>query len=218
MLLSILIPTLPEPDNIRYLERLRALIDPQVARYPNQVELFINDAPRSMTTGQKRNELIKHSVGEYFSFIDDDDLVSADYVDRIMRVILSPEPPDVITFNGFMTTDGVSRRNFVIRLGEKYEERAGVYYRYPNHLCIMKRSVVEKILFPPQWVQEDYMWATEIRDRGLLKTSIHIDADLYHYDFRSKKQSKPNTGNEIVSRATQVTGSRNRNIRKRFLR
>lgn len=215
MILSILIPTLPEPNNIHYLARLKSILDPQVAQYPEQVELYIHDAPRSMPTGTKRNELIKNSSGKYFCFVDDDDMVSSQYVGWIMENIFRSEP-DVITFNGYMTTDGVLRRNFVIRLGEKYEERNGIYYRYPNHLCVFKRSVVEHVKFKPQWVQEDYFWATEIRDKGLLKTSAHIDADMYHYDFRSKKQGKPHTGNEIISRANQSAGRTN--IRRRFLR
>lgn len=224
MKLSILITTLPEQESIGYLQRLRSVLDPQIAPYPGQAEIFVNDAPRLMPTGQKRNELIKNSDGEYFSFIDDDDLVSGDYVSRLMQIIQSEQNPDVITFNGYMTTDGHNRANFVIRLGEKYEERDGIYYRYPNHLCAFKRSSVETVKFQPVWVQEDYLWATEIRDRALLQTEVHIDADLYHYDFRTRKQRKPHTGNEFISRANptpvnkESNAARKRNIRRRFLR
>ena len=35
-----------------------------------------------MSVGEKRNKLIHMAKGEYFSFIDDDDLVSEEYVDQ----------------------------------------------------------------------------------------------------------------------------------------
>lgn len=186
--LSILIPTLNEPESINYLHRLNNILDPQIARYPGQVEKVINDAGRSMPTGTKRNELIKNSVGEYFVQIDCDDIVPSYYVDELMKAI--ELGPDVISFRGHMTTNGEHRREFTIKLGEKYEERDGQYFRYCNHLCAFKRSVVEHIKFQDIWVQEDYLYATEIMKKGLLKTEVHIEKDMYHYAFISKvKQS-----------------------------
>lgn len=182
MKLSILIPTLNEPESINFLRRLNNILDPQIARYPGQVEKVINDAGRSMPTGTKRNLLIKDSVGEYFSQIDTDDMVPAYYVDELMRAIA--QDPDVITFNGYMTTNGEHRRNFTIKLGSKYEERAGHYYRFPNHLCAFRRPAVDSVYFDPIWNQEDYNWAKKIHDRKLLKTSVHIEKDMYHYDYR----------------------------------
>jgi hypothetical protein len=195
MKLAILIPTLPETRNINLLQRLRDRIDKQVEKYPD-VRITINDAPRSMPTGTKRNQLISISgASEYFCFIDDDDMVSHNYVSLIMEAI--EKSPDVITFNGWMTTDGNRRQDFEIRLGEKYEERNGKFYRYPNHLCVYKREKVSHVKFPATWQQEDYIWATEIKNKGLLKTEVHIDQDLYWYDFQSNKTDKPNTGLKV---------------------
>lgn len=181
--LSILIPTLNEPESINYLRRLNNILDPQIARFPGQVEKVINDAGRAMPTGTKRNELIKNSVGEYFSQIDCDDIVPGYYVDELMRAI--GQGPDVVSFIGYMTTNGENRRDFTIKLGSKYEEKNGHYYRFCNHLCCFKRSVVESVKFQPLWVQEDYLYAKEIKERNLLKTEVHIgDRWMYHYDFR----------------------------------
>lgn len=185
MKLSILIPTLNEPESIRYLARLRSILDPQVAKYPGQVEIRIHDGGRSIPTGTKRNELIKNSEGEYFSEIDCDDVVPSYYVDEFMKGIALGV--DVISFVGFMTTNGQSRKEFTIRIGEKYEERNGKYYRYPNHLCCFRRQAVEKVKFRPLWHMEDYYYATEIRDKRLLKSEYHIDDKwMYHYDYRPK--------------------------------
>lgn len=185
MKLSILIPTLNEPESINYLHRLNNILDPQIARFPGLVEKVINDAGRAMPTGTKRNELIKNSEGEYFSQIDCDDIVPPYYVEELMKAI--EQGPDVVSFIGFMTTNGEHRREFTIKLGEKYEERNGQYFRYPNQLCCYKRETVKDVHFQPIWVQEDYNWATEVMKKRLLKSEVHIgDKWMYHYAFTHK--------------------------------
>ncbi len=185
MKLSILICTLPE--RFQYLNRLKSVLSRQIT---NNVDIKINDAGKSVPTGIKRNSLIEQSDSDYFCFIDDDDNVSNDYVNEIMKAIR--DNPDVVTFNGHMTTNGGSPVDFIIRLGEKYEARKDAdnitrYYRFPNHICVMKRELVRGIKFPAIWQGEDYKWAKEIHDKRLLKTEVHIDKKLYHYDFKTKK-------------------------------
>ena len=183
MKLSILIPTLPQRSN--FLRRITSILQPQINRHHGLVELKINDAGKSMSTGMKRNLLIENSTGEYFVQIDDDDQVPNYYVDEIMNAI--DKLPDVITFIGYMTTDGANRRNFTIKLGEKYEDRNGHYYRFPNHICAYRRQVVRGVQFPNITIGEDYEWALQVRNKKLLRSEVHIDKEMYHYMFRSRK-------------------------------
>lgn len=183
MTFLILICTLPERATI--LRRLTNTLDKQKTKYNGLVDYKIHDAGRSMSTGRKRNQLIEQSQSDYFSFIDDDDMVSDVYVDSIMNVLSGN--PDVVTFCGYMTTNGTDRRGFTIRLGSKYEERNGHFYRFPNHLCVFKRDKVNIVKFPELWAQEDFQWAKQIHDRILLKTEVHLNQDLYWYDFVSTK-------------------------------
>lgn len=182
--LSLLIPTLPEPESQTYLRRLNAILDPQIDKYSGQVEKVIDDRGRHIPTGTKRNDMILNSTGDYYAFIDCDDIISKHYVQRLMEGI--DKGVDVITFQGWMTTNGAHRVDFIIKLGERYEERDGKYYRFPNHLTSMKRNLVDKIKFPPLWQGEDYQYARRINDLGLLKTEHHITDQLYHYDFKTK--------------------------------
>lgn len=186
MKLSILIPTLPERHNL--LTRINNILLPQVARYATQVEIKYHDAVKSITTGEKRNQLIQNCEGEYFSFVDDDDLVPVYYVDELMKAIAFN--PDVITFCGHMTTNGASRQNFTIKLGSEYVTRNNHHYRFPNHLCCFKKSLVQHIKFPHQYMQEDYQWAKAIHDRKILKNEVHLPIEMYHYDFISNKPKK----------------------------
>jgi glycosyltransferase involved in cell wall biosynthesis len=178
----ILICTLPERAN--KLRRLTDTLNKQKEKYKRLVDIKINDAGRHLPTGAKRNMLIEQSTSDYFSFCDDDDLVSDIYVDQIMHAL--DHRPDVVTFNGYYTEWGQNRRNFTIRLGSKYYEDAKdpdfYYHRFPNHLCVFKRDLVNRIKFPNIWQREDFQWAEQIHNRKLLKTEFHIPEMLYWYD------------------------------------
>lgn len=182
--LSILIATLPERSH-QYMH----MIDLLHVGTRDDVEVICDGRGRHIPTGQKRNELIQQCSGTHFCFVDDDDWVSNDYIEELVKAMTFN--PDVITFRGWMTTNGGSRVDWIIRLGEKYEARQenGItkYYRFPNHLCVFKKQLVQYIKFPHIWQGEDYQWAKEIKDRDLLKSEVHIDKELYHYQFKTHK-------------------------------
>jgi GT2 family glycosyltransferase len=185
MILSILIPTLTQRRDI--LNKLIVLLNNQIAGTSSvgKVEILINEDQGQKTTGHKRNELKSKAKGKYIIFLDDDDEPAQIYISELLKG--AKEDRDCIVFNGWMTTNGGDHRNFQLRIGEKYEERNGMYYRYPNHLCAMKRELVAHINFPNKTIGEDYEYATKIKDLGLLKTQYIIEKDLYHYKYLTKK-------------------------------
>jgi len=185
MKLAILIPTLPERAN--QFKGIYQELQKQCLAVEGAISIIYNDSGREVSTGTKRNSLLRDArtlKAEYVCMVDDDDIISHDYVRSIMEGV--NQGVDVVTFNGYMTTNGAHRVDFEIRLGENYEERGGKYYRYPNHLCAFKRELVEHVPFEDIYMGEDYRWATKIRDLGLLKTSYHIEKQIYHYDYKTK--------------------------------
>jgi glycosyltransferase involved in cell wall biosynthesis len=180
MKLSILIPTLPKRKH--FLIRLRNILDKQLVE---GVEVIVDDRAEHIPTGIKRNDLISRAQGEYITFIDDDDLISHEYVQLIMAAI--KQSPDVITFCGWISTDGGKPIDWVIKLGSDYVPRDGKYYRWPNHLSVMKKSIIKDIKFEPIWKQEDYRWSKIIHDRKILKSEVHINRQLYFYEERTRK-------------------------------
>lgn len=182
MKLSILIPTLPE----RYpmLAVLLEHLGKQAEKYPNQVEILIDDRGREITTGQKRNDLLQKAKGLYVVFVDDDDWVMDYYIEEIMKAIATE--PDVLSIKGYMTTNGTNRVDWKIYLGADYIARDGIYHRFPNHITPMKTSAAKQVLFPKVSYGEDYAWACALRDSGLLKTEVAIDKEMYHYKFMTK--------------------------------
>ena len=74
--------------------------------YTGSVEIRILSDNKEMSVGEKRNKLINMAKGEYFSFIDDDDLVSEEYVDQVLRKLR--KNPDVVTFWGLLAESDTS--------------------------------------------------------------------------------------------------------------
>ena len=161
------------------------------------VEWLTDPRRREITTGRKRNDLIQQASGAWVCFVDDDDNISGNYVDLILQALESN--PDVVTFEGWMTTNGAHRVDWVIKLGERYEERGGMYYRFPNHLCCVRKSIAINYKFPNITQGEDFEWAKKLNDAKLvdgvwisgpnpvLNTSVHITDKIYHYDYNTSK-------------------------------
>lgn len=184
MILSILIATLPE--RAHHLARIMSLL----GTLPEGVEIVSDDTGRHLPTGTKRNNMITKAQGEWVCQVDDDDWVSSDYISSILEALKSN--PDCVTFKGIMTTNGGGRVEWCIKLGEKYEARTdpdGVtrYYRWPNHLAVIRRSIAQSVKFPDIWHGEDYKWSEQIKNMKLLKSEVHIDKHLYHYIFITNK-------------------------------
>jgi len=186
MILSILIPTIPERSELFH-ELLKNIYS-QVDRCEAwaQVEVLYNEAGRGiLTTGEKRNTLLQKADGKYFWFVDDDDRVLPGAMEAILKA--AETDCDVMAINGMMTTEGRNEKQWFIALGNPYEARVvdgrEIYLRYPNHITPMKTGLVRDIKFPNQSNFEDKAWADLVRASGRLKTETKIDIPVYHYRY-----------------------------------
>lgn len=173
--LSILIPTLPQR---------RAMLDTLVAELTRQggdVEILADNGIG--TVGAKRQQLLERSTGDYICFIDDDDWITPDYISQLTTAC--KEGNDAVGFRGWMTTNGRKPKDFSISMLHEYTERHGMYFRFINHLCPVKRELVLATGFKDIGYGEDFDYATRLRP--LIKTETYIDRKLYHYRYVSKK-------------------------------
>jgi len=202
MKLSILIPTLDKRKDL--LDKLVAFLKNQIASHQleSEVEILSDHNPR-ITTGKKRNHLLKKAKGQYVIFLDDDDWVHDDYIIELINAI--DQSADVITFNGYMTTNGDKRVDFTLLLGGKYQAKKNdkgieYYERFPNHIVCFKRNIATKYKFPDITHGEDIVWACNVNGHTFkndqiiynthpspLKKSVHIDKDMYHYRYLTNK-------------------------------
>lgn len=180
MKLSILICTLPK--RIEMLDRLLKLLNLQ---YDPDVEILVNN-DEQMSIGQKRNYLLKAAKGEYVCFIDDDDIVDAYYIERLMKGI--KRGVDCCSLRGIITTDGANPKPFIHSMEYKeWFEKDGVYYRGINHLNCIKREIALQIGFPEKNHGEDYDYSMKLMKSGLLHTQQEIAETLYYYQYITKK-------------------------------
>jgi len=154
------------------------VLEPQILG--KDVEILILTDKGEIPIGSKRNLSIDSCSGIYFSFIDDDDLVTEDYVDLILEKI--KESPDVISICGFVTTNGSGKKSAQQSIKFQHSEIDGIYYRLPNHLSVhRKENCTQKFL--DIRTGEDDEWAS--RRILEIKTESRILKEIYHYDFRT---------------------------------
>jgi len=185
MKLSILIPTIP--DRRRMLSELISSIEHQ-SQFYGEIEIAVcNNISDSI--GAKRNKLLAASTGKYIVFIDDDDRVSDDYINRLMWGIKLGV--DVCSLKGSYSIDGVFNGIFEHSLKYKewktnFEVAAPIRYeRYPNHLNCIRADIAKQFKFPEVNHGEDHNWAKQIHESGLLKIEHYIDSIIYYYDKRT---------------------------------
>lgn len=190
-MLTILICTIPSRKES--FDRLIVELGRQIAEvHPFNYDdiLIYSDADSSKNIGKKRNDLVARVQTKYFCFIDDDDMISKDYLRNIYSALLTY--PDCCSLRGVITWDGQNPEIFEhsIKYKEYKTNSEGSpvrYERYPNHLNVIKTEIGKRFKFPETNFGEDTDWATQIFKAGLLKKEAWIDEVIYHYQYSTKK-------------------------------
>lgn len=194
MLLSILIPTVPERREC--FSVLMSELHRQISEgnYYQDVEILFDDRIAEKrggpSTGEKRNSLDMRARSEYIWRIDDDDMILPDALNEVISGCKTGA--DVIGINGFFTQDGGSKTPFEIRLEHPYiadfSRGYEIYLRYPNHITPVKRDKVKDIRFPYISNTEDKAWADLVKDAGVLQTQYVVNKDVYHYNYSTSNK------------------------------
>ena len=153
--------------------KLNEHLKKQTKKYP-QVELLANLDNGEKSIGEKRNELLRSAKGEYVVYVDDDDMVSDDYLYQILKAI-HYKKTDCYGIVGY-----ILKKRFIHSL--KYKEwfkDNETYYRCPNHLNPIKKDLALEVGFANISQGEDHDFSKRILP--LLKTEIFIPSPLYFY-------------------------------------
>jgi len=193
--LSILIPALTERKS-----DLISVLDAQIGTLP--VELLVLTDNRKRSTGLKRQALLDLAQGRYITHLDDDDMVSGDYIAELLAAIALPEV-DVIVFNQQSTWNG--ENSFYVRCGLEYENE-GMHkdaddklwqdiHRKPWHWCVWNARIAKSARFPDGYIDDDWFWLKQTI--AAARTQHRIDKVLHYYIHNSKtsasQQGKPTT-------------------------
>lgn len=175
--LSILIPTIASRAHL--LNRLLACLLPQRT---DEVEVIVMSDDGEEPIGRKRNRLLAQSQGAWVVFVDDDDLVSPQYVARILKAL--ELNPDCVGFWVNRYVNGVLGGGACHSLRySKYATRDDgdelIFERTPNHLNPIRREIALKAGFPEKNWGEDSDYAKRVYP--LLESEVFIDEPLYDY-------------------------------------
>jgi hypothetical protein len=147
--------------------------------FEGKVQIVINTDSGVKHVGLKRNELLIEAEGDYCAFIDDDDLVSEDYISCIMEGL--KQKPDCIGLEGIYTVEGKNPAKFTHSVRyTKWGNEGGVYLRNPNHLNPVKIEIARSVGFPEgKSFQEDQAYSKGLL--GKVTTEVYIDHPIYFY-------------------------------------
>lgn len=180
MLLSICICTIASRKHL--LARLLAELKQQQT---DQVEILTDD-DEVKTIGEKRNNLVSRCTGEYVVFIDDDDLVSKQYVKSILEALETK--PDCVGISGIVTLNGSYGNHMYISSKYSTWSRGDkVSYRPPGHLSPIRTDIVKTIPFKHINLGEDVDFSNRLVESGLIKSEVTLhQVPLYHYLYVNK--------------------------------
>lgn len=171
--LSLLIPTLISRGKI--CEELTSELTRQLTV---DVEFMLFPDNGETTIGAKRNALIEAAQGDYVAFIDDDDMVSPNYVEKVLTALEGN--PDCASLDGRVYwADGRSR---LFRHSIKYDSwytKDDIDYRMPSHLNAIKRKYAKEVGFPEINYGEDHAYSKALMP--YLKTEGQVPGEIYFY-------------------------------------
>jgi glycosyltransferase involved in cell wall biosynthesis len=149
-----------------------------LAPWGSKIEVLVDADEGSITVGTKRNRMLEKAKNDYVCFLDDDDLISRDYVAKVMGALATR--PDCVGLEGIYTRSGQDPRLFKhsIKFTSWYEDN-GVYFRNPNHLNPIRRDLASVARFPDLVRGEDHAYSQRVQP--LLKTEVYIEGPIYHY-------------------------------------
>lgn len=176
---SILILTIPGREKL--LQRLLDRLEPQIKGNP-EIETVVLKNLGSI--GEGRQKLLEKSRGEYVCFVDDDDLVDDNYIERIFPLL---DGVDYVGFQVMTFRDGKlygvayhSLKHKDWRSGKMYSERD------ISHLNPIRRELALQAQMEGDF-GEDGRWANRLRELGIVKTEHYIPEVMYFYYIRTHK-------------------------------
>ncbi len=162
-----------------FLPNVISKLDKQCANYDDVEIITLIDNKRIML-GDKRNMLINLAAGEYVVFIDDDDDITDDYVSTLYDAIESKA--DVITFIVDVSLNNQPCKPCFYSIKHKEDYNTDyAYYRLPNHIMCIKRSICLDTPYKAIIRGEDAAFSKDILPK--LKSEYAINKALYKYLF-----------------------------------
>lgn len=177
---TILVPTLGERHDL-FARLMRSLL-PQLDAHEGRVQVvgWWNNGSPSLP--KIRQTMVNSAGSDYVSFIDDDDLVSHDYVNAITEALRVR--PDYVGFEVQCYSDGhpiaIAQHSLKFR---RWRNLPGRFERDISHINPILTSVARRADFTlaRRGGAEDRIWADQIRRAKWLRREVFVPRIMYHY-------------------------------------
>jgi hypothetical protein len=176
--ISILICTMPKRKSMfdSLIDRIRTLLrDVDIT-----VEILSDDS-MDYTIGTKRNLLLYRSRAKYSCFIDDDDQITDEYFKIYETALKTGVDYDCVELNGIYLCNGTQKPFYHSTKITSWYQTEAAYFRFPNHLNLIKTDISKKIYYNDVNWQEDICFATRLFNSKLIKTEYSHDMIQYLY-------------------------------------
>lgn len=180
-LLSILIPTIVGRE-----EECSRLVEKIMANTHSSVEVTIEKDNKEITIGEKREKLYKQSNGLFSWQVDDDDDISDDAIELILKAIKENPDVDCVTFEEYVNIDG---KEYKSNHSNEYADWEGdgsslLYDGFHFHRTVyfkdvIKTELAKSVPVPRLRWAEDHEYSKLLKP--LIRTEFHISEQLYKY-------------------------------------
>lgn len=194
--------TLTVKSRVRRLATLSAIIHNQIEclSEPLLVEhVCVPDEVSDESYGEKMRRSLTIARGDYVCWLDDDDMVSGNYVAKLFEYVTADpttdppnQTPDVVTFQSLRLDTG---ETWDLRLrSNDWVDVAGHMYMSANHYCVWRREIANKSPWLPRQYGSEVVWYTCLRYAfpDLLEYRIPLTLHLYRYDPLDTLCQRPN--------------------------
>lgn len=188
ILLSILIPTIPE-RNERFTKLYNELMR-QKTEFETfhdslgRVEVLVNSDKRfldgGLSIGKKREALVKDAEGKYLCFLDDDESIAPNYLETLMRLCFTDQ--DVCTFKAMVKMSSFWAL-VDMRLAYKINDQLSPDFtvrRPPWHMCPIRSVFAKLVGFKDINNAEDFEWTEQVLKYCV--TESHTDKIIFQYN------------------------------------
>jgi hypothetical protein len=144
-----------------------------------RIEICTSLDNREKTIGTKRQELLQGAKGKYFSFVDDDDLVTDAYFEDALATIKG-------NFHTCRLRGQMNQYTFTHSIEITLDMPmciGDVFIRPPNHLNVTMTDIGRLISFGNATRGEDLDWAIRLATTGWLKNEYQSDPSRIHYIY-----------------------------------
>lgn len=143
--------------------RLNDILFPQYLKYSNEVEILQYMDSGEVSIGYKRQHMLESAQGIWVVSIDDDDLVSSNYLSLLLKEIESHPDAQAIAIGGFYRIPRLKEKPFICQFGTTKIVKYSKYVTQPiNHLCPVRTAIARKAGFPDQSGMEDIEYANRL--------------------------------------------------------